>query len=122
VCAKVNATTFGIIANKDVLAVGRSSCGNKQLRRDGNVTVWVAAGIGQYEKYMGLFNLGEGTAKVQVLLADEGIPGPPLPAPTKAGAYSAKDLWTGLEELVAGGVISRILEPHESALFLVHAV
>jgi hypothetical protein len=119
--ARVNATTMGLIANEEVVRVGSTSCGNKLLRRVGNVTVWAAvAKHPGTSRYIALFNLGEEVTTVTQRLDDTDIPGPPLPTPTKAGAYTARNLWSHTDQPVgSNGVLSAALGPHSCALFLV---
>lgn len=43
---KVNATTMGLIGNPEVLAVGQSSCGNRQTKFSANISYWAAEAVG----------------------------------------------------------------------------
>ena len=73
---KVNATTMSLIANPEVLAVGRESCGNHQLSNTANVTVWAAEGRADTEKYVAVFNVNDVPMTATVVVAD--LPGVPL--------------------------------------------
>ena len=119
---KVNATTWGLIANDEVLNVSATSCANRQIRRDGNVSVWAAqgpGGAGAPHKYVALLNLGDEPVKASLSLGDAAMPGGALPDFDAAGKYVSRDLWLGRDIPVSGGTIDANLMPHACALFAV---
>ena len=67
---------MALIANPEVLAVGRESCGNRQLSSTANVTVWAAEGHADTEKYVAVFNVNDEPMTATVVVAE--LPGVPL--------------------------------------------
>jgi len=67
---------MALIANPEVLAVGRESCGNRQLSNTANVTVWAAEGHADTEKYVAVFNVNDEPMTATVVVAE--LPGVPL--------------------------------------------
>mmetsp|Transcript_10230 Transcript_10230/g.26393 ORF Transcript_10230/g.26393 Transcript_10230/m.26393 type:complete len:478 (-) Transcript_10230:107-1540(-) len=114
---RANATTVGLLSNTEVLGVARSSCLNRQLRRDSDdVAIWAAQGQSPQDKFLAFVNLGENVTSAEVDLSDPGIPGAALPWPSKAGRYVARDLWLGSDFPVTGGKVVARLLPHSALL------
>ncbi|WP_428966160.1 glycoside hydrolase family 27 protein [Micromonospora fluostatini] len=96
---------LALMTNADVLAVTRSSTGNRQLH-GGTRQVWTADASDSDDTYVALFNRESGTADVTVDLADLGI-----------GAATATDLWSGHDLGPVEGTFTRTIPAHGAGLY-----
>ncbi|MGN7453428.1 glycoside hydrolase family 27 protein [Paenibacillus pasadenensis] len=101
-----DAWTNSLLTNRDVLRLHRSSSGARLVKREGGSIVWAADGDGG-SLYAALFNVGERAAAVEATLAELG----------GAGAFTAKELWSGRSAELADGRLSAELPPHGAALY-----
>lgn len=80
--------TYGLITNREVIAVNQNSTGNRRLFRRGNHVAWTAEDSDSDDIFLALFNLGEdGETPVYMLLEDLGF----------EGKCSIRDLWAHCE-------------------------
>ena len=109
-----------------MLRVANTSCGNRQIRRDGDIMVWAATAAKapkQPSKFVMLCNLGDSAGTADLHLSDPLMPGAPLPKPADPGAYVLRDLWARAPAVapavsLKAGVLSAQLGPHSCALLL----
>jgi len=99
--------TTALITNEEVLEVNQHSNGGHQALEKGNIRVWVATGTQPTDRYVALFNLGEGSESVSLGLKDVGISG------TVTGI---RDLWTHKSLGSQNGIVVE-LKPHASVLY-----
>jgi len=81
--ASLTAEDFSLLTNEEVLEVSAASSHNRQIFRNGGVTVWAASGP-QSSIYVALMNTGASPAPASVALRDLGAP---------AASYDVRDLW-----------------------------
>ncbi len=104
-----NAATTALITNEEVLQVDQNSHGGRQVLERGNIRAWVAAGAKPGERYVAVFNLGEGEEYVNLPWPDVGIDSRPS---------QVRDLWKhGKVESLAA--IHVRLRPHACVLYAV---
>ena len=116
----------GLIGNPEVLAVGQSSCGNRQIKFSANISYWAAEAVGgsvvrSIRKYVAIFNIGETEQAVELDLHDPAslLPGPAF---ARSAELIGRDLWmreTSPTVLAAAGRVKATLKPHASLLLIV---
>ena len=79
-----DAWTLSLITNREILAVNQSSLNNRELFNRGTQIAWVANVPGSKEKYVALFNLGDGAAEMRVGCREIGL---------QTDRCQARDLW-----------------------------
>lgn len=105
-----NATTLGLLSQREVLDVARSSCGNHQWRRGAdNIAIWTARGRTQSLSYVALFNLGDNATDVEVSLDD-------LIPEARHHGITARDLWNSCSFPVEENRLVAHLQPQASLL------
>lgn len=127
--SRCNATTLSIIANPEVINVGRTSCGNRQVRFDPatNLSYWAAEAVLKDgsrtigpRKYIAIFNIGEEARNARLDLRETTLPGPPF---ASNGKLLVRDVWSHEPATVASvdakGELTTNLAPHASVLLLV---
>ena len=99
--------TLSLLTNDEVLAVNQHSEGNRQLKEDSGLIVWVADIPGSKDKYVALFNSNDGTtSEINVSLSELGL----------KGEYIVKDLWTKENKALDNNQLTVSLDPHASIL------
>jgi alpha-galactosidase len=95
--------TFNLLANDEVLAVNQDSLGRQasRLSKTGETEVW-AKDMADGSKVAGLFNRGEGAAKVTVTWAELGL----------AGERRVRDLWRQKDKGVFAGEFTANVPRH----------
>lgn len=98
--------TLGLLTNRDVLEMHRSSGSARLVSREEGRVVWSAEGVDGI-KYAALFNTAETAQTVSVQLA----------ALHLERAISAKELWSGAEAELTGNLLSCEVAPHGAVLY-----
>ena len=100
--------TLSMLANPRVLAVNQNSDNNRQVSRNGDLVVWAANAPDSDDRYVALFNAGDGMTgeDVSVALAELGL----------TGAVGVHDLWTDQHLGQREGLVTCRLPPHGAAL------
>jgi hypothetical protein len=106
-----DAFTLSLLANPEVIAVDQHSRNNRPILTRGDFTVWTAEAPDGKDRYLAVFNLGEGAGTLEVAWKELGIPG---------DRWTLRDLWRR-EDLGADVGLRVALAPHASALFKVCA-
>lgn len=102
--------TLSLLTNDEVLAVNQRSENNRQLFRNPDGTVaWVADVPGSKDKYLAVFNTGDGarTAPVRVPLAGLGF----------AGNVRVRDLWAAKDLGAVHGTLVSEVPSHGARLY-----
>ena len=98
--------TLGLLTNRDVLEMHRSSSGAWLVSREEGRVIWSAEGTGGV-KYVALFNTGEAAQTVSVQPAVLNL----------EGKLSARELWSGEETELAGDILAYEVAPHGAVLY-----
>lgn len=98
--------TLGLLTNRDVLDMHRSSNNARLVSREGDRVVWTAEGAGG-AKYAALFNTGEAAQTVSVKLA----------ALKLDGSVSGKELWSGTSAGLVHDELACRIAPHGAVLY-----
>lgn len=99
--------TLSLLTNDEVLAVNQHSAGNKELKSENGLIVWMANIPESDDKYVAFFNINdEGNSDISVTLSELGI----------SGTYSVKDLWTKEDKSFDSDTFTVTVEPHASVL------
>jgi hypothetical protein len=102
-----DAATLALITNPEVLAVDQHSGGNHQVLERGNIRAWTAEVPGSEDRYVAVFNLGEGPESVDLAWSELGV---------SARSPEVRDLW--LRKSLGKQERSRAtLRPHASVLY-----
>ncbi len=104
---KNDAFTLSLLQNRDIIEINRYSCGNREVYRRGDETVWTANGKNN-TVYLARFNIGDKEIISDFDLAFIGL----------GGEVSTREIWTGSEETVTGRVNSSI-PPHGVKLYTI---
>jgi alpha-galactosidase len=97
-----------LLTNKEVLEVNQNSSNNRQLFRRGHYVAWIADVPDTSDKYLALFNLGDGTENpVQLSFADLGF----------KNKVSIRDLWAKKDIGEFEKKFSPLIQPHGSRLY-----
>src|ERR1700756_4226633 len=104
-----DSATTALITNEEVLGVDQHSHGGHQALERGNIRAWVADSERPGERYVAVFNLGEGTDTAIISWGDLGISG---------SAKEVRDLWSHKSVEAVDSVHAR-LRPHASVLYRV---
>lgn len=84
---KIRTFELQMLQNKAVMMVNQNSANNRQLFRDGDHVAWIAGVPGSNDKYVAVFNLGESSDFIRVVLKDLGF----------NGECNVVDLWSGTD-------------------------
>jgi hypothetical protein len=84
---KIRTFELQMLQNKAVMQVNQNSANNRQLFRDGDHVAWIAGVPGSNDKYVAVFNLGESSDFIRVVLDDLGL----------TGECNVIDLWSGTD-------------------------
>jgi alpha-galactosidase len=106
--------TLGLLTNPEVLAVNQDSTANRELFARGERIAWVADVPGTNEKYVAVFNVGDGAAPVDVAVRWEEL--------GLTGACRVRDLWQRKDLGVFRDRIDAAVDRHASRLFRVSPV
>lgn len=98
--------TLGLLTNREVLEMHRSSTGVRLVSRSNDRVVWSADGAGGV-KYAALFNTGEAAQTVSVKLDELGL----------QAAVHSKELWSGTETALSQNELSAVVAPHGAVLY-----
>jgi len=104
-----DAATTALIINEEVLEVDQHSSGGHQVLDKGNIRAWIADGPRAGERYVAVFNLGEGAQEVNLGWADLGI---------SSSVTGVRDLWTH-KPIAETDALHVALRRHASALYKV---
>lgn len=109
-----DAFTLSLLNNKEVLNILNNSTNNKQLFRDENGICWVADDPKTGDKYVALFNPGDGNeaVNISVNLKDLGF----------TGACKVRDLWSKSNKGAAKGTYTVAINKHGAGLFRISAI
>jgi hypothetical protein len=109
--AKAPAAIHEIAGNRNVIAINQDPAGNQGviLSLDGDRQVIVKQLAQRGDKAPALTNRGKQPSQISVSLAD-------LHLDARA-RLKVRDVWTGRDVSVDGGIITASLAPHETALF-----
>lgn len=105
----LDAFTFSLLTNEEVLAVDQSSLRNRELFARGEQVTWVADVPGMKARYLAVFNLGETPAEVAVTLSEMGV----------NGKCTVRDLWKKKNLGEYEGKFAPRINPHGAGLFRV---
>ncbi|HEX3730135.1 MAG TPA: GDSL-type esterase/lipase family protein, partial [Opitutaceae bacterium] len=105
---KLDAPTLALLTDDEVLAVDQASAGNRQLFRAEGRAAWVADVPGSRDKYLAVFNLGDGpAAAVPVALPGIGF----------SAGCRVRDLWARADLPPAEGSFAPVLPAHGAGLY-----
>jgi hypothetical protein len=105
--------TLKLLTNREVLAVNQDSTNNRELFARANQIAWVADVPGGRDKYLGLFNVSDDPAPVEIRVSCKKL--------GLAGPCKVRDLWAGSN---LGGSVSEIVSSvnrHGARLYRVSA-
>jgi hypothetical protein len=102
--------TRSLMTNEEVLAVNQNSSGNHQFLEKDNMIAWIANVLDSSDKYLAVFNIGEGVDQITINLANSGL----------TGFCRIRDLWqrTDLPNAFVG-TFSPSLPAHSGSLYRV---
>jgi hypothetical protein len=98
--------TLSLLTNPEVIAVDQHSRDNRPTLTRGDFRAWTAEAAEGKDRYLAVFNLGEGTGTLAATWKELGLPGE---------RWSVRDLWRR-EGLGADTGLRLALAPHASAL------
>ena len=105
-----DAWTLSLITNREILAVNQYSLNNRELFNRGTQIVWIANVPGSKEKYVALFNLGDGAAEMRVGCREIGL---------QTDRCQARDLWQATDLGVFQNDIRAKVNSHGAAMLRV---
>lgn len=103
--------TLSLLTNAEVLAVDQKSAGNRELFVRGEQITWSAEVPGTKDKYLAVFNLGEGPAQVAVTWRELGT----------RNRCAVRDLWARKDLGTFEGKFAPDLKPHGAGLYRVRS-
>lgn len=106
---KMDAATFALLTNRDLIAVNQMSTESAQVLHDGNLIVWKAK-LPEGEAAVAMFNVGDTKMKVDRRFAGFGVDMGP-------GAWSVRDVWAAKDEGSKRSVTME-LAPHACVLLI----
>lgn len=103
--------TLSLLTNDEVLAVNQKSSGNKQLFNRENKISWVDDAADSNDKYLALFNFGDGNEPVDITvkLSELGF----------AGKCAVRDLWQHKQVGIFDGSFTTKINRHGAGLYRV---
>ena len=110
---KLDAFTFGLLTNRDVLDMQRFGCDAMQLERTDEQAIWVAHDPVHDRGYIALFNLADEERAVHCwvgAIADRGYK-----------AYDGgtiREMWTGAEAAYSTGGLACLVPAHGARVFV----
>ncbi len=104
--------TLRLLTNPEVLAVNQRSTGNRELFMRGDHIAWVADAPGGRDKYLAVFNVGDGATEIKVRCEEFGL----------RGACRVRDLWGRRDLGVLRDEISSTVNRHGAQLYRVSPV
>ena len=110
---KLDAFTFGLLTNRDVLDMQRFGCDAMQLERTEEQAIWVAQDSEHDRGYIALFNLADEERAVHCwvrAIADRGYK-----------AYDGgtiREMWTGAEAAYSTGGLACLVPAHGARVFV----
>jgi len=102
--------TRALISNDEVLAVDQKGLHGRAFSENGGGIVWVADAVGSPDRYVGVFNVGDGGA------AHVRVDWPALHLPAKC---RLRDLWEHKDMGILEGGYTFEVQPHGSGLYRV---
>ena len=102
--------TLGLLTNDEVLAVNQRGRDGRQLLREGDFIVWTAQPYAGPDRYVALFNIGDGPMEVRFEPGRYGLP-----------SGTARDLWAKVDAPLKGGSFECELARHGCAFLRLSA-
>jgi alpha-galactosidase len=100
--------TLQLLTNKEVLAVNQNSTGNRELKANSEVIVWVADDSDSGAKYVALFNIDDNkNLEINISWEELGL----------SGNFSVRDLWNKNNIGKFSKSFSVSLPPHGAGLY-----
>ena len=110
---KLDAFTFGLLTNRDVLDMQRFGCDAMQLERSDEKAVWVAHDPVHNKGYIALFNLADEERAVHCWV------GPIAERGYKAyDGGKIREMWTGAEAAYSTGGLACLVPAHGARVFV----
>ena len=100
--------TLSLITNAEVLAVNQQGIRNRELFRNGDQIVWTADVPGTDDKYLALFNIGDGAPAA--IGVDFSLLG-------NKTSFEVRDLWAGRDLGKFQGSFQADVNPHAAKLY-----
>ena len=110
---KLDAFTFGLLTNRDVLDMQRFGCDAMQLERSDEKAVWVAHDPVHNKGYIALFNLADEERAVHCWV------GPIAERGYKAyDGGKIREMWSGAEAIFSAGGMACLVPAHGARVFV----
>ncbi len=92
--------TLDLLTNPELLEVHNASVNNRELLRDGHLVVWAAESTTPDQRFVAVFNTGEGEAVREIPLADLAFPDDD--GLSGRSPWSGREAWSGSAALLSG--------------------
>jgi alpha-galactosidase len=109
-----DAFTLGLLTNPEVLAVNQNSTGNRELFARGNRIAWIADVPGSRDRYVALFNVGDGETPVEIAVRWDEI--------GLSGKCKVRDLWAKADLGVFDDSVAATVARHAARLYRISPV
>jgi hypothetical protein len=102
--------TLKLLTNREAIQVNQNSTGNRELFARGNQIAWVAEVPSSKDKYLAIFNIGDGSEPVKITVSWEELG-------LKDRALRVRDLWLGRDLGIFQQETAALVNRHGAQLY-----